>query len=265
MVLDTTQWDELVEIEGFERFEETMARAARAGTLVLVGAPADLARVGYEALTRFQRLAQRRNAASRSPAFSRAVEAHAALHRSGKPLVVADRDHALDAWQWVLRLDPDAGFEVQVAALYHDVERLVSEADARIEHLAPDYQAFKDAHAKGSASMARAVLSEVGITAPSLDRICALLRGHEREPTSRDARLLSDADCLSFFSHNASGYLGYFGAEQTRRKIRFTLDRLSQANRPILDRVRMRREVRGLLSVELLGRAAPAPRSTESA
>lgn len=263
-MLDTTQWDDLVDSEGFARFEDTMARAAETGTLVVVGPTGDLARVGYEALTRFQRFAPRRNAASRSQAFSRVLAAHASLHRSDKPLVIADRDHAVDTWQWALRLDPEASFEIQVAALYHDVERLVSEADARIEHLAPDYQAFKDAHAKGSASMARSVLAEIGLPDPVVDRICSLLRGHERRPTSREATVLSDADCLSFFSHNASGYLAYFGVDQTRRKIRFTLGRLSAAARPALDRIRMPRDVRALLSAELVADLATA-RSSETA
>src|SRR5690606_31131593 len=92
-----------------------------------------------EVLLRYQRLLPRRNDASTSDAF-RTVEArHAALHDRSLPLVRADLDHARDTWQWVLRLAPDAGLAVQVAALLHDVERLASEAHARVEHLAADY------------------------------------------------------------------------------------------------------------------------------
>src|SRR3982750_2367120 len=113
----------------------------------VLGNPEELARAAGETLTRCQRWMDRRNEASRGPLFDRVLAEHRDAHDLAKPLVRADYDHALDTWQWVLRLAPDADLAVQLAALFHDVERLSSEADARVEHQASDYQAFKDDHA----------------------------------------------------------------------------------------------------------------------
>lgn len=64
---------------------------------------------------------------------TRLLRRHRSLHPADKPLVRADYRHALDVWQWVLRLDPEAGGAVQIAALFHDVERIFTEAESRSE------------------------------------------------------------------------------------------------------------------------------------
>lgn len=199
-----------------------------------------LGRVALEVLLRCQRHAPRRNPASRGPGFDEILARHRALHDLEKPLVRADHDHALDTWQWVLRLRPDAGLAVQIAALFHDVERLHTEADARIEHRAPDYQAFKDAHARAGADLAARALAGAPLPPGELPRAIELIAAHERrERDDRpggdpDLALLNDADALSFFSLNSGGYMRYFGADQTRRKIAYTLGRLAPAARPWL-------------------------------
>src|SRR4051794_40742317 len=58
-----------------------------------------------QVLTRYQRLAPRVNAHSRDEVFLCALSVHRSLHDLQKPLVRADYEHALDVWQWVLRLD----------------------------------------------------------------------------------------------------------------------------------------------------------------
>lgn len=118
--------------------------------VVLLGPGEKLARTARAVLTRCQRWMDRRNEASRGPLFDRVLARHREAHDLARPLVRADYNHALDTWQWLLRLAPDAGLAVQLAALLHDVERLISEAEARIEHQAGDYQTFKDGHAARS-------------------------------------------------------------------------------------------------------------------
>jgi hypothetical protein len=180
----------------------------------------------------------RRNAASATPLFDRVLERHRAHHDLGKPLVRADWAHAVDVWQWVIRLDPEAGLAVQLAALFHDVERLVSEADVRVEHRADDYQAFKDEHARRGAEMADQALTAAGVDARTRDQTARLIAGHER-----GLSLLSDADALSFFSLNSPGYRDYFGPEATRKKIAWTLARLRPEARERLETVRLRPDI----------------------
>ena len=211
--------------------------------------------MALEVLTRCPRLVSRRNAESGTALFDRVLERHRDLHDLSKPLVRADWTHSLDVWQWTLRLDAVAGLDVQLAALFHDVERLVSEADVRVERIeqqASDYQGFKDEHARRGAEMADSALLEAGVEPGTRTRVARLIEGHEHppspgDPDAADLALLNDADALSFFSLNSPGYLDYFGPEAARRKIAWTLARLRPEARRRLDGVRLRPDVAALL------------------
>jgi hypothetical protein len=201
-----------------------------------------------EVLNRCQRLIGRRNRHSQTPLFDRVLRRHAGMHDTARPLVRADYNHALDVWQWALRLDGNASLELQLAALFHDVERLVSEADARVEHLADDYQRFKDAHAVAGAAITREALRDCGANERTCARVAELIAAHER-PAATDAEvaLLNDADALSFFSLNSSGYADYFGPAQTAKKVAYTLARMRPAARGRLASVRLRPDVAALV------------------
>ncbi len=223
-------------------FYEFDTRVEDMPRLDLAAEPGRLPGMTLEVLTRCQRLIGRRNAASSNPIFDLVLDRHRSLHDLDKPLVRADWAHALDVWQWTVRLDPEAGLAVQLAALFHDIERLASEADTRVEHRAGDYQAFKDEHARRGAEMADGVLEQAGVDAQTRMQAARLIAGHERMPD-----VLNDADALSFFSLNSPGYVDYFGPEAARRKIAWTLARLRPDARRRLEGVRLRPDVAEML------------------
>lgn len=241
--------------DGWTRDLQLAEGVARHGALAVVPGPHDLVAI----LTRYQRLVERRNLASASAAFDRVLERHRALHDLDKALVRADFDHARDVWQWLVRLAPSASLAVQVAALFHDVERLTSEADRRVEHEAPDYDAFKAAHARAGAGLMRAALDGC-VDAATLDRAAELVARHEggSEPPPADPRragdderqLLADADGLSFFSLNSPGFADYYGPEHTRKKVAWTLGRLSPRGRAHLHALALRDDVRAFIKRE---------------
>ena len=215
-----------------------------------------------EVALHFQRWSGRRNAASDGEDFSRLLRAHRALHPLDKALVRADYRHALDVWQWVLRLDPGAGVAAQAAALFHDIERVYTEADSRSEPGAAEYDAFKARHAAVSARLAGRVLAEQGFDPAVRERAAGLVAGHDRPEVASDpaAAVLGDADALSYFSLNSPGYLAWFGEEAARRKIAWTLARLSPAGRAWLPRLRLAAPVAALVSPRLCGRTeTPGP------
>ncbi|KYF69501.1 DUF4202 family protein [Sorangium cellulosum] len=226
--------------------------------------PDGAARTAYEVLTRCQRFIRRRNLASASAVFARVLGRHRGLYDLDRPLVRADYDHAIDVWQWMLRLDARASAAAQAAALFHDVERLVSEANVRIEHRAPDYQAFKDEHARRGAALARSALADVGLPPEVLDRVGVLVSAHERPGDDAELALLNDADALSFFSLNSGGFLDYYGPEHTRAKVAYTLRRLRPAARALLPRIRCRPEVEAMILGEPRRTVAPAPAETQA-
>jgi hypothetical protein len=232
----------------FWAFDRRLDALVARGAPLRVRAPAELApAILSEIRTRGQRLAPRRTAATAGPWFDRVLAAHRALHDLARPLVRADYDHAVDAWQWSVRRDADAPRAVQLAVLLHDIERLASEADARVEHLAADYQAFKDAHARAGARIARDVLAEAGVADPLADEVCALIAVHERPSDDPALRAINDADALSFFSFNSPGYLAYFGPDRTAAKVAYTLARMSPDARRELPALRMPAAVRAAI------------------
>jgi hypothetical protein len=252
---DPFSWDERIFSAG----------AAERLALHLMGEPGEaLATAALEILTRYQSLTGRRNAASSGRGFDQLLARHRALHDLDKPLVRADYQHALDTWQWVLRLEPKADLAVQAAALFHDVERLLSEADVRVEHKAEDYQLFKDAHAALGAELTCAVLEGLEVDAATRERVRWLVTRHERPGEDAALALLNDADALSFFSLNSSGFIRYFSPEHTRRKVAYTLDRLQPEHRARLAQMRLAPEVRLLIDAQPRRTRAPSSPATWS-
>lgn len=202
------------------------------------GEPADVA---AEVEVRCQRWSGRRNGAIPQEVLTRLLARHRDLHPADMPLVRADYRHALDVWQWVLRLDPEAGGAVQLAALFHDVERVFTEAEVRSEQTVSAYDDYKARHAARSAAVTARVLEEEGCDAALRARTAELVAGHDQpgKADNAEAALLEDADALSFFSLNSSGYLRYYGVEQARRKAAWTLARLSGRGHEALARLRL--------------------------
>ncbi len=208
-------------------------------------------RAAEQVITRFQRFIYGRNRASRTARFDRVLAIHEGLYDRSRPLLAADHDHTLDTWQWLLRLGASASFALQVAALFHDVERVHNESDARTEQLANDYGEWKRAHAQAGAEIAAQVLADAGIEARTVSRIHDLVAGHEDPAKGMEAQLLADADALSFFSLNSAGFLGYFGAAHTTKKVAHALARLGWRGRRALCHVKLPGEIRPLVEAAL--------------
>lgn len=207
----------------------------------------DVTNIACEVMSRYQRLLKRRNRASSTALFDTVLQAHAELYDVTEPHVKADYDHAVDTWQWLLRLQPDVALAPQLAALFHDIERKTSDPRDRIEHRVPDGQSLKDASALRSAERVVAQLTSLGVGVEDAERAREILFSPERRAGDPEVTLLDDADALSFLSLHSSQYIDYFGVAQTRRKVAYTLSRLGPVAREKLDRVRLRPDVERLL------------------
>ncbi len=201
----------------------------------------------HQVLRRYQRLFTVRTKSSRDQnALERILDRHASLHDCRKPLVRADYDHALDVWQWLLHLQPAASLALQTAALFHDIERLLSESERRVEHRSADYVAFKMRHARLGSVLLATELAELGLHS-ELAHAVTLVANHEQRTDDEDSKLLNDADALSFFSLNSSGFLAYFGAQHTRKKVAYTLRRMGPRARALLREVRLEESIATLV------------------
>ncbi|MDF2694463.1 MAG: hypothetical protein K0S65_2846 [Labilithrix sp.] len=238
LVIDDFAWRGAFD---FRRFDEAVEQGRPVGAIAVRGT--DAVGVATEVLARYQRLVARRNRVSTTPLFEAVLEAHASLFDVNLPFVRADLEHARDTWQWMLRLEPTVGLAPQLAALFHDIDRLESEPHERIEHRA--HRVLDDPQAKRGGERALAILRGVGVDEKDALRARDLIGGHiQDEP---DAVLLDDADSLSFLSLMSPSYADYFGLAQTRRKVSFTLGRLAEAARAKVAFFRLRPDVDRLI------------------
>jgi hypothetical protein len=198
-----------------------------------------------QVLTRYQRLL--RFVDRTDPTVACVLAWHRSLFDLSKPLVRADYDHALDTWRWTLRLDLGASSALQLAALFHDVERLRSEPERRVEHLALDYRAFKQAHARSGGLLTAQILAECGLPPALVQRVQQLVAGHEAKGDDFELSALNDADALSFFSLNSWGFARYFGPDHTRTKVAYTLARMGPVARRYVGRFRYHPELSAAL------------------
>jgi hypothetical protein len=275
----------------FDRFAEALAADAPGGAfeIRLSGEARWLAPAARQVVTRCQRLAARRNAASACELFERVLASHRRLHAPTRPQAAPVYAHALDTWQWLLRLDPEAGLVPQLAALFHDVERLVAEpgaapaagasgtpgadsADGRHCLAAGAGLACVDDHARHGAWITDELLAELDIDLAARVRVHRLIAGRRRPPRASTGRrsatvdsfateiaLLDDADALSFLAFDSAAYLDELGTEQTARAVADALARLRPASRALLRGLRLRTAVARLAQRELARQAAPGP------
>lgn len=244
--IDGARWRD--ESFDFWAFDRSVDEISAHGRPLAISATRDAAAVIREVLTRAQRVLPRTAGASATTWFRRVLVLHRALHDLDKPLVRADFDHAIDTWQWTLRLDSAPVGEVQLAALCHDIERLEMEADARIEQYAADFQGCMDVHTEVGARRARELFDMAGVPAGIAAGAEALIARHERPNGDPALQAVSDADALSFFSLNSVGYVRHFGAELTARKIIYSFDRMSPLARRELPALRLPTTVRAQLA-----------------
>ncbi|HJQ38786.1 MAG TPA: DUF4202 family protein [Thermoanaerobaculia bacterium] len=181
-----------------------------------------------------------RNRDSSTQLFDRVLRQHQRLYDVSKPLMRAGYRHALDVWQWVLRLNPKASLTLQLAALFHDVARLRTAVDLRVD-------SFDDADEKCSADIAREALAEAEVPEEVRNRVAEIVAAHERQSNDDEVALLNDAGALSFFALNSSAYVDDFGPEAARSRIADTWRRMRASARAKLEQVFLRQDVRAML------------------
>jgi len=146
-------------------------------------------------------------------------------------MVPEDPQHAENTLQWLLRLRPDAGPALQLAALAHDIERARPDRYRREQF--DHYDSFKAAHAERGARLLREILQACEVDESIAAEACRLVRLHETGGDA-DADSLCDADSLSYFDINLPLYYQREGPAETLRRCRWGLQRLSPDARPWL-------------------------------
>jgi hypothetical protein len=149
--------------------------------------------------------------------------------------VPEDPRHADNTLEWLLRLEPNAGEALRLAALAHDIDRAVEEIKVRRADY-DNYDVFKAAHARHGAELLRPILTACGVARDIVDEACRLVEVHEvgGDPSSD---LLKDADSISYFDVNLPLYYQREGWAETKRRSLWGYRRLSARARKIVENI----------------------------
>ncbi len=158
---------------------------------------------------------------------------------AGSP-VPEDPRHVDNTLEWLLRLEPDAGEALQLAALAHDIDRATPERVRREDY--SDYDAFKAAHARRGARLLRVMLEDCGVESTIVNEACRLVELHEVGGDA-DADLLKDADSISYFDGNLPLYYQREGWAETKRRSLWGYRRLSARAKKIVENISYEDEV----------------------
>ncbi len=148
--------------------------------------------------------------------------------------VPEDPRHADNTLEWLLRLEPDVGEALQLAALAHDIDRATPERIRREDH--PDYDAYKAAHARRGARLLRSILDDCSVESAIVKEVCRLVESHEvgGDPGSD---LLQDADSISYFDVNLPLYFQREGWDETKRRSHWGYRRLTPRAQEIVKHI----------------------------
>ncbi|MEA3273397.1 MAG: DUF4202 family protein [Patescibacteria group bacterium] len=144
-----------------------------------------------------------------------------------KSPVKTDLSHAKSTRKWILKLKPDADYALQISALAHDIERgLEPNYHNKTKEKFDNYKEHKHIHSKKSAKIIVELLEKYNFDEKFIFKVKHLVLKHEFGGDF-ESNLLMDADSISFFEENFVQYYEEYGEGNTRKKIRFMYDRIS--------------------------------------
>lgn len=164
-------------------------------------------------------------------------EAAAAIVRAqlARSRVPEDPGHAEDTLRWLARLHPNAGWALKLAALAHDLDRALADAERVRRDDFADYDDFKAAHAANSARVLARILREVRAPEAEIRKAAYFVLHHETgRPDDAALAALVDADALSFYTHNLVYYRLRMGDAEALRRAAWGVRRLSPTARRML-------------------------------
>lgn len=164
--------------------------------------------------------------------------------------VPEDPRHADNTLAWLLHLDPNADYALQIAALAHDIDRAIEETKVKRADFY-DYDAFKAAHARNGAEILRPILVACGVERSVVEEACRLVTYHEKGGDPR-SDLLKDADGISYFDVNLTFYSRREGWQETKRRALWGYRRLSARAKKILKSIRYKEEALTRLLSEVI-------------
>ncbi|MFH1295489.1 MAG: DUF4202 family protein, partial [bacterium] len=151
----------------------------------------------------------------------------------GKELI-----HGEETLKWLLKILPNAPWQLQIAALAHDIERAVSYSRGKTppkpqkDNLT--YDEYKNEHAIRSAKIMTSILRRHNICEEDVKRIANIIERHE-VGGDKESDLVRDADSMRWFDSGHKKYLESFGIQGACEKGWWMYKRASHKAKGLID------------------------------
>ncbi|HEC67010.1 MAG TPA: hypothetical protein ENI23_17170, partial [bacterium] len=175
--------------------------------------------------------------------------------------VQGERLHALDVLNWVEKIDLTASIPLKLAALFHDIERVVTPkmgGGFKGKRSGKAYLKHKKMHAQRSAEFIIPILEKNNVDSDILKNTEFLIIHHDdtgeevEKINNPDSNYLVAADSFAFFTSVAPKLFEVEGKERVKDKIRFMVEKVPDFARILVWEHRLENETLNNLKNEII-------------
>jgi hypothetical protein len=146
--------------------------------------------------------------------------------------------HGTETLQWLLKINPNSDWQVQIAAFAHDIERACPFIDGKYppkpnksDH--SNYDSYKQAHALRSAEILATIMKTQNFSDADISRVYNAVTNHE-VGGDIDSDLVRDADSLRWFDKGYIKYIEKSGIDGAKEKGWWMFMRANMATKELI-------------------------------
>ena len=175
--------------------------------------------------------------------------------------IEGERKHVKEVLKWVKKLDKNPSLSLKIAALFHDIDRVVTpgvEGGFKGDRKSKAYLLHKRTHAKRGANYTCKKLKECSVDTRIIDRVRFLIEHHDdtldevQSFSDKELEILVAADSLSWLASTGPTIYRKEGNERAKDKLKFMINKLPKFARKILITLPVENKTMDRLKTEVL-------------
>ena len=157
--------------------------------------------------------------------------------------IKGEKLHAFDVLEWIEKLNPNASMPLKLAALFHDVDRIITPGAGggfKGDRNSETYENHKKMHAKRSAEFIIPLLKEIVKDEKMIEEVNFLINHHDdtgaevEEIKNTELNYMVAADSFAFFTTVAPKLYAAEGKERIKDKVKFMIEKMPEFARKML-------------------------------
>lgn len=151
--------------------------------------------------------------------------------------------HGEETLQWLLKIEPNASWQLQIAALAHDIDRAVPYDDNKKPNKIIQYDEYKRLHARRSSGIVKQLMEELSFDQKDINKVTNTIENHEIGG-DEDSDLVRDADSIRWFVNGYEGYIEEKGLQRAKEKGWWMYKRASESTKELINNINYSRDIK---------------------